>query len=94
MAWFGNFKESLGGGYMGTKASVASLLLSIVVAAPCIRKNICVPPGSPAPAPARQQSQAAPVKPAAGHPCTPHGDMRAKTSDPASPTKMAGRTGY
>ena len=73
---------------MGLRASIASLLLSIVVAAPCMRKNFCVPPvdGPHMPAPSRQQPQqpASPIKPAVstpkpGRPCTGHPQMHAET---------------
>lgn len=72
---------------MGIQASIASLLLSIVVAAPCMRKNFCVPPvdGPRTPAPSRLQPQqpVSPMKPAVatpkqGHPCTGHPEMHAQ----------------
>lgn len=73
---------------MGAKTSVASLLLSIVVATPCMRNNLCAPgatapsPGPPTP---RQQAPSSPVKPTSGvaqanHPCVHHADMAAKHS--------------
>jgi hypothetical protein len=77
---------------MGLRASAASLLLSIVVAAPCMRKNFCVPPvdGPHMPGPTRQQPQqpASPIKPAAstpksGHPCTGHPLMHAEAGQAA-----------
>jgi hypothetical protein len=84
---------------MGLRASAASLLLSVVVAAPCMRKNICMPFEPPMPAPARQQPQqpASPIKPAAEvpaprHPCTSHPDMHAKAGHAVHPTNLAGHS--
>jgi len=79
---------------MSAQASLASLLLSIVVAAPCMRKNFCVPTDTTAPAhasaPARQQQPPpSSVKPASGtpqpdHPCTHRAEMQAKSASHGS----------
>lgn len=72
---------------MGAKASVASFLLSIVVATPCMRKNFCVPPEAPriaTPAPVQHQPPSSPVKPASGvvqptQPCPHRAEMQPKS---------------
>jgi hypothetical protein len=84
---------------MGLRASAASLLLSVVVAAPCMRKNFCMPSEPPMPGPARQQPQqpVSPIKPAVGvpapgHPCTGHSNMHAKAGHAVHPMNMAGHS--
>ena len=81
---------------MGLRASAASLLLSVVVAAPCMRKNFCMPFEPPTPAPVRQQPQqpASPIKPAVGapapeHPCKMRPDMHAKNGHAMHLTNLA-----
>jgi|SwirhisoilCB2_FD_contig_21_30283293_length_366_multi_6_in_0_out_0_1 hypothetical protein len=86
---------------MGARASVASLLLSIVIVVPCMRKNICVPtdqPVTPA-APARPQPQqpSTPVKPASttpehSKPCTHRADMHAKAGHEDAAKNKGGRS--
>jgi hypothetical protein len=84
---------------MGLRASAVSLLLSVVVASPCMRKNFCIPSEPSMPAPARQQPQqpASSIKPAVevpapGHLCPNHPDMHAKAGHAMHPMKMAGHS--
>ena len=78
---------------MGLQASIASLLLSVVVAAPCMRKLTCLPPDKKTPAPhaATTQTPQAIVtpsapKPAGTHPCTVHTRVAHKTASLAEHT--------
>lgn len=73
---------------MGLQVSIASLLLSVVVAVPCMRKLTCLPPDKKTPAPHAAATQAPPqatVTPSApnamktGH-CTVHTRVAHKTA--------------
>lgn len=75
---------------MGLQVSVASLLLSVVVAAPCMRKVTCLPPEKkpptthvlPQPAPQAIASPAAtaPVKPLKTRHCTVRTQVARRTA--------------
>jgi len=71
---------------MDGRASVASFLLSVVIAVPCMRKLSCLPPDQKLPAPQgiQQPAPQAPPKPGAAAPektaktghCTVHTSVR------------------
>ena len=79
---------------MGLQVSIASLLLSVVVAAPCMRKLTCLPPDKKTPAPHAATTQTPPQaiatssapKPEKTHSCTVHTRVAHKTASLAEHT--------
>jgi len=79
---------------MGLQVSIASLLLSVVVAVPCMRKLTCLPPDKKTPAPHAVTTQAPPqaiTTPSASmpektHHCTVHTRVAHKTASLAEHT--------